>query len=193
MSSTRWNVVRLTIIVGIHSKQLTVRKRPLSGSVATMSARNLVFVLATGRRRGPGFVTLFCLFGVIGQAFAQPGRGPSPVVVSRVVSTRQAASVSFVGSLVPLKRSTIGSAVDGRVTQVLVDDGDAVTVDESTMVNGQPLGQLLVQLRTVSLDIEIDAAEIELRLASKPKENCKQPCPPKSMPPSPPLRKFRPA
>ncbi len=128
-----------------------------------MSSRNLVFILATGRHRGPGFVTFLCLFSMIGQALAQPGRGPSPVVVSRVVSTRQAASISFVGSLVPLKRSTIGSAVDGRVTQVLVDEGDAVTVDETAIVDGQPLGQLLVQLRTVSLDIEIDAAEIDLR------------------------------
>ena len=105
-------------------------------------------------------------FGLIAtsQLFAQPGMGPSPVVVSRVVSTQQLASKSFVGSLVPLKRSPIGSAVDGRVTHLYVEAGDAVTVDQANIVNGQPLGQPLVQLRTVSLDIEIEAAQVELRV-----------------------------
>ncbi len=47
---------------------------------------------------------------------------------------------------------------------MFVEEGDAVTVDESQIVDGEPLGQPLVQLRTVSLDIEIEAAQIELQL-----------------------------
>jgi RND family efflux transporter MFP subunit len=87
---------------------------------------------------------------------AQPGAGPSPVIVCPVVSARQMDSRSFVGSLVPLRRSTIGSAVDGRVIQINVDEGDPVS--------GDGAGEPLVQLRTVLLDIEIEAAQVELKM-----------------------------
>ena len=107
---------------------------------------------------------ILILMNVTESLSAQPGGVASKVVVSRVNSTRKSASKSFVGSLVPVKRSPIGSAVDGRVTKMFVEAGDAVTVDETQMVEGEPLGQPLVQLRTVSLDIEIAAAQAELRL-----------------------------
>lgn len=107
---------------------------------------------------------------------AQPGSA-SPVVVSRVETSRRSASKTFVGTLVPLKRSTLGSAVDGRVTKMHVEEGDFVTVDTKRMVNGEPLGQELVQLRTVSLDIEIEAALVELHLRRQAENELQQSLP----------------
>jgi RND family efflux transporter MFP subunit len=98
---------------------------------------------------------------------AQGGRPPSPVVVSRVVATQQAASKSFIGTLYPIRKSVVGSAVDGRVVTMHVDEGDAVSMrkppGDGTAFDPSELGQPVVQLRTVSLDIEIEAAEVELR------------------------------
>ncbi|MFT5301565.1 MAG: HlyD family secretion protein [Mariniblastus sp.] len=102
---------------------------------------------------------------------------PSPVVVSRVIATEQSSAKSFVGSLVPLRRSTIGSAVDGRVTQMFVEEGDAVTVDLNKLVNGIPFGQPLVQLKTVSLDIEIEAANVELRIRQQAEKELQESLP----------------
>ncbi len=117
------------------------------------------------RRSGFYFIAIALVLSPVELWSAQPGgRGPSRVDVSRVEMTRKPASKSFVGSLVPLKRSPLGSAIDGRVVQMFVEEGDAVTVDESQLVDGEKLGQPLIQLRTVSLDIEIDAAQIELQL-----------------------------
>jgi multidrug efflux pump subunit AcrA (membrane-fusion protein) len=58
-----------------------------------------------------------------------PGMPPAPVVVSKVQEVSQASSKSFVGTLVPIRKSTVGSAVDGRVTKIHVQEGDPVTVD----------------------------------------------------------------
>jgi HlyD family secretion protein len=101
-------------------------------------------------------------------AVAQPGgMPPAPVVVSKVKSLNQAAmnqaaSKSFVGSLVPIRKSTVGSAVDGRVVKLFVDEGDPVAMESTETENAEQLGQPIVQLRTVSLDIEIEAANVEL-------------------------------
>lgn len=113
-----------------------------------------------------------------GIAYAQPGGPASPVVVAKVLSTSQAASKSFVGTLVPIRKSVVGSAVDGRVVEILVDDGDAVSmVDGQQDADGHPLGQPMVQLRTVSLDIEISAAEVELKIRKDSEEELKQTLP----------------
>ena len=67
-----------------------------------------------------------------GSAVAQPGgMPPAPVVVSKVKSLNQAASKSFVGSLVPIRKSTVGSAVDGRVVKMFVDEGDPVEMEST--------------------------------------------------------------
>jgi multidrug resistance efflux pump len=54
----------------------------------------------------------------------------------------------------PLKRTVIGSAVDGRVEEFLVNDGDFVP-------EGQPLAELLKT--TVGLEVAAAKAEMDLR------------------------------
>ncbi len=121
-------------------------------------------------RSGLCLFILVLLFGPVHLICAQPGGGgPSPVIVSRVVKTHQLDSKSFVGSLVPLKRSTVGSAVDGRVTKMFVEEGD--------LVSGDGDGDPLVQLRTVSLNIEIEAAQVELRLRQESEQELQQSLP----------------
>lgn len=86
-------------------------------------------------------------------ARAQPGAGPSPVVAARAVQETVTAAQTFVGSVTPVKRATIGSAVDGRVVEVAFEEGDRVEA-----------GQKLVQLLTETISLEIASAEGELEL-----------------------------
>jgi RND family efflux transporter MFP subunit len=83
-------------------------------------------------------------------ASAQPG-GPTPVAVSTVVTRSVADGRSFVGSVVPVRESTVGSTVEERVAEFLVDEGDRV----------EP-GQPLAKLRTRTLEIELEGARAEL-------------------------------
>jgi RND family efflux transporter MFP subunit len=80
-------------------------------------------------------------------------QGPALVSISEVIERDVAAAQSFVGTVMPLRTSAIGSAVDGRVLEYPVNEGDRVT-------KGQPLAQLL----TETLQIELAAAEAELEL-----------------------------
>ena len=85
------------------------------------------------------------------QAAAQP---PSLVSVAPVVVKQDAeAGHFFVATVRPLRRSVIGSSLDGRVVEFLVDAGDAVKAK-------QPLAKLL----TGQIDIQIAAAQADLRL-----------------------------
>jgi RND family efflux transporter MFP subunit len=77
--------------------------------------------------------------------------GPAPVSVAPVVEREIAAGQTFVGTVRPVRRSTIGSAVDGRVIEVMVEEGDQVKTD-----------QPLAQLRTATLEIELAAAKAQL-------------------------------
>jgi RND family efflux transporter MFP subunit len=77
----------------------------------------------------------------------------APVVVARVIEAEVKSGQRVVGTVMPLRTSTIGSAVDGRVLEFLVDHGHAVE-------QGQPLAQL----RTQTLEIELAAAQAELEL-----------------------------
>jgi RND family efflux transporter MFP subunit len=80
-----------------------------------------------------------------------PGMPPSPVAVAPVVERQVAAGQTFVGTVRPSRTSAVGSAVDGRVEEFLVNEGDRVT-------KGQPLAKL----RTKTLELERDAAKAEL-------------------------------
>jgi len=84
-------------------------------------------------------------------AYAQ--RGPTPVAVSRVVEREIEASQSFVGTVMPLKKAIIGSAVDGRVVEYPHDAGDRVEE-----------GEMLAQLLTDTIRLEWEAADAELQL-----------------------------
>ncbi|MFG0334691.1 MAG: biotin/lipoyl-binding protein, partial [Maioricimonas sp. JB049] len=77
----------------------------------------------------------------------------SPVIVSRVVEQDVRTGQTFVGTILPEKRATIGSAVGGRVVEFPVDEGDRVEE-----------GQTLAQLLTNTINLELDAAQAELEL-----------------------------
>jgi RND family efflux transporter MFP subunit len=99
---------------------------------------------------------------------AQPGRGPAAVAVGKVAQVRRAGLETFVGSLQPMRRSTVGSAVDGRVISMEVERGDPVTADPNRTNNSETfVGQPVMQLRTGTLEIEIGSAEILLKLAQQ--------------------------
>ena len=77
-----------------------------------------------GRLKVPLMATMLVTVGWKA-AVAQPGgQTASPVVASRVVETNQPTSQSFVGTLMPIRKSIVGSAVDGRVVGMKADDGE---------------------------------------------------------------------
>jgi RND family efflux transporter MFP subunit len=88
---------------------------------------------------------------------AQPGGPPeeTPVVISPVVQRDVAEGRTFVGTVHASQTSVVGTAVDGRVEQVLVDDGDWVTAL-------QPLAQL--RIKTIDLEVRAARAELHLRM-----------------------------
>lgn len=104
-------------------------------------------------------------------ASAQPGQGPATVAVGQVVKIRHIGEEKFFGTLHPIRKSTVGSAVDGRVLRVTVEAGDPVGADPgkdaSPDAPGLFVGQPVTQIRTGTLEIEIRAAEIQHRLAEQ--------------------------
>ena len=89
------------------------------------------------------------------RAIAQLG-GPTLVEVESVVQREVAAGQELVGTVVPIKTAIIGSAVDGRVIEYPINEGDRVEV-----------GQTLAQLLTQTIELDLRAAEAELRLRQK--------------------------
>jgi RND family efflux transporter MFP subunit len=77
----------------------------------------------------------------------------SPVEVARVERRRVAAGQTFVGTVHPLKRSSVGSAVDGRVVDYPINVGDRVKK-----------GDTLCQLLTETIQLQIESAEADLDL-----------------------------
>jgi len=77
--------------------------------------------------------------------------GPAVVVVVPVVQREVTAVHAFVGTVEPLKRATIGSAVDGRVVEFDVEEGDRIRS-----------GQALAKLLTATIELELKAAKGEL-------------------------------
>lgn len=95
-----------------------------------------------------------CLLGTLeSHLFAQATTPPPPVVVSKVVQKTIAAGQTFVGTVMPARKSIVGSAVEGRVLEFRVNEGDYVKE-----------GDVLAQIRTGTLEIELDGAKAELKL-----------------------------
>lgn len=90
---------------------------------------------------------------VVPEALAQGPRAPL-VVVAPVIEREVTVGQAFVGTVMPSKKATIGSAVDGRVIEFPLNEGDRVAKD-------QPLAQLLTD--TISLEVQAADAELELR------------------------------
>lgn len=86
-------------------------------------------------------------------ARAQPGQGAASVVVVTVAERTVTAAQVFIGTVMPEKRATIGSAVEGRVIEFFVEEGDRVEAN-----------QKLAQLLTETISLERDSAEAELQL-----------------------------
>jgi RND family efflux transporter MFP subunit len=84
-----------------------------------------------------------------------PAQGPPAalVVVSPAVEREVAAGQAFVGTVMPLRTALVGSAVDGRVIEFPLDEGDRVD-----------RGGMLAQLLTDTIQLELAAAEAELVL-----------------------------
>lgn len=83
-------------------------------------------------------------------AAAQEAAG---VVLAPVEGQTVTSTGDFVGTVMPVRRSIIGSAVDGRVIEFNVDAGQAVGEDDT-----------LAQLLTGTIDIELAGARAEERL-----------------------------
>ena len=99
--------------------------------------------------------------GPIAPATAQPPGGPpgqepppSAIVAAPVVVRSVEAEQTFVGTVMPLRVATIGSAVSGRVVDCPFEEGDRVEAK-------QPLAQLLTD--TITLEIVGAEAELDLR------------------------------
>ncbi len=78
----------------------------------------------------------------------------SPVVVAEVYEAEVHPTQEFVGTVIPERRAMIGSAVDGRVAEYLVNEGDRVE-------SGAVLAKLLDE--TITKEIEAAAAELAFR------------------------------
>ncbi|MFM8494365.1 MAG: efflux RND transporter periplasmic adaptor subunit [Planctomycetia bacterium] len=93
----------------------------------------------------------------------------APVVVARVEEVELAAAQSFVGTVYPARVSDVGSAVDGRVVRLPVEDGQRVAA-------GEPIAELLRGLLEIERSGATAEAErraqmlAELRAGSRPEE-----------------------
>ncbi len=80
-------------------------------------------------------------------------RGPAVVEILPIDQREVEMTQATLGSIMPTRRAVIGSAVDGRVVEFWVREGDRVEKD-------QPLAKLL----TATIELELEAAEAELEL-----------------------------
>jgi HlyD family secretion protein len=107
-------------------------------------------MLSTQSRARFALAMMWCLVVAFARpAYAQPGS----VEVTRVVEREVNVGHRVVGTVMPIRSSTVGTAVDGRVLEFLVNVGDSVK-------DRQPLARL----RTGTLEIELKAAQAELTL-----------------------------
>lgn len=88
---------------------------------------------------------------------------PKPVAVSTspVIQAEVTPRVTLIGTVTAIKRSTIGSPVEGRVTAMRVEPGDHVGM-EAESAGDPPSGQTIAQLDTEPVTIQMAAATAEL-------------------------------
>lgn len=88
---------------------------------------------------------------------------PPPLVRTSLAIKREARRTQdFIGTLQPIRRALIGSAVDERVAALHVKEGDFVTAPEDGAEQGQATP--LIDLDRSTVDLEYEAARIELGL-----------------------------
>ncbi|WP_206028450.1 efflux RND transporter periplasmic adaptor subunit [Thalassoroseus pseudoceratinae] len=96
-------------------------------------------------------ILLVVLLGITSTAMAQR---TVRVILSPVQRSSIRSEQAFVGSVMPERRAVVGSAVDGRVVEFPVEEGDRVE-------KGGTLAQLLTE--TISLELTAAKAELEMR------------------------------
>jgi RND family efflux transporter MFP subunit len=79
--------------------------------------------------------------------------GPAQVAVSPIVEREVSVSQTVVGTVMPLQKAIVGSAVEGRVIVYPLNAGDRVEKD-----------QVLAQLLTTTIELELKTARAELAL-----------------------------
>lgn len=97
--------------------------------------------------------TIACTIGNNTVALAQ---GTVRVVLAPVQLSTIRSEQAFVGSVMPERRAVVGSAVDGRVVEFPVSEGDRIE-------KGGTLAQLLTE--TISLELVAAKAELDVRRA----------------------------
>jgi multidrug efflux pump subunit AcrA (membrane-fusion protein) len=100
--------------------------------------------------------SLVLLLGVLSLPLLAQGRGPSPVVVARVSVQNVVIRKSHVGTVFPLRTTTVGSRVEGAVVELLVREGDAVAG-----------GDVLARLEPALIESDVRASQAELELRQK--------------------------
>lgn len=93
---------------------------------------------------------------LVGLTCAEPAGaqfGPAQVAVSPVVEREVAVGQTFVGTVMPLRKAIIGSAVEGRVIAFPKNAGDRIEE-----------GEMLTQLLTTTIKLQWDTANAELKL-----------------------------
>jgi len=104
--------------------------------------------------------------GWSGRAVGQP---PVPVVAGRVATMELAAGQSFVGTVIPARTSDVGSAVDGRIVEFPIVDGQHVADGEP--ITGLLRGLLEIERRGAAAELERRRQELaELEAGSRPEE-----------------------
>ena len=106
------------------------------------------------------------VFGLVCSNFSRAQPPLPPVNVSPVVEQSVAAGHTFVGTVMPLRKSTVGSPIDGRVMDFFVNEGEAVRA-----------GQPVAQLRTKTLELELAAARAELKFRQEELRELENGCP----------------
>ncbi|OHB69842.1 MAG: hypothetical protein A2V70_09580 [Planctomycetes bacterium RBG_13_63_9] len=90
-----------------------------------------------------------------------------PAATVRVAAVQQrelASEQTFVGTVVPLRTSTVGSTVEGRVVELLVREGDQVK--EHGALAQLRIEQLQIQLAAANAELEVRKQELsELRIS----------------------------
>ena len=97
------------------------------------------------------------------------GQAPVPVVVGRVATMELAAGQAFVGTVLPARTSDVGSAVDGRLVDFPIVDGQHVA--ESEPIAGLLRGLLSIERQGALAELERRRQVLaELRAGSRPEE-----------------------
>ncbi|MCA9213971.1 MAG: efflux RND transporter periplasmic adaptor subunit [Planctomycetales bacterium] len=100
-------------------------------------------------------VTAFACVSILSTSSVWAQRGPAVVEVKPIIKRENLAPVqTIVGTVEATRKAVVGSAVDGRIIEMLVREGDRVEQD-------QPLARLLTE--TIQREIEAAAAELELK------------------------------